>query len=112
MKRLHALVFALALILPAAGVTAGDHDSLEQLVVESADTPQEHEALARYYGDKAEHMRKMAENHRAMGQAYGGTKITQRKRMQDHCSALVADFEKAAGDFEALAKEHAEAAKP
>jgi hypothetical protein len=112
MKRLHVLVFALALIVPAAVVTGGDHGSLEQLVVESADTPQEHEALARYYADKATHMREMAQRHRDMGEAYGGTKITQRQRMQDHCNALAADFEKAAGDFDALAKEHEAAAKP
>jgi len=112
MKRVHALVFALALVLPAAVVTAGDQGSLEQLVVESADTPQEHEALSRYYAGKAEHMRQMAEMHRSMGATYGGTKITQRQRMQEHCNALAADFDKTAADFEALAKEHAEAAKP
>lgn len=118
MRILQSLVLALTLLLSgAAAVDAqaaqhGAHGSLEQLVVESADTPKQHEALASYYRGKAEHMRSMAEEHRSMGKAYGANKMVQRDRMRQHCNDLAANFDKAAEEFDAMATGHETAAKP
>lgn len=109
--------FLLSLALLAAGPTLGaaqtnppEYGLLEELLVDMADTPREHAALARYYRGKAEQMRTVADEHRSMSKAYGGLKMTQRQRMQSHCSDLATSFDRAAEEYEALAKEHEDAA--
>lgn len=117
MRMIQSLLFALTLLL--SGTAAVDalaqdsgHGSLEQLVVESAESPKQHEALASFYSGKAKEMRESAAEHRSMGNAYSANKMVQRDRMRKHCSDLAANFDKAADDFEAMAKVHEEAAKP
>lgn len=48
----------------------GEHTFSEELVVESADTPKQHEALAGYDRGKSAHMRLMAAEHRSVVKAY------------------------------------------
>ena len=115
MRSLHAAPVALALVFVATGAVEaqmphGQHGSLEQIVV-GVDTPQAHEALASYYRGKAEEMRQMAAGHRSMSKAYSGTKLAQRQQMQQHCEDLATTADKAAADYDALAKEEAAAAK-
>lgn len=107
-------VLTLALLATAAvsahaqmrhGAGQGQAD-LERLVVESADTPDEHQALAGYYQGKAEHMRDMAGRHQSMGKAYAATKMMERERMKRHCEEAAASFEKAATEFDAMAQAH------
>lgn len=115
MKTSIALLLGLPLLVAAPGAASAEvhegHTSLEQLVVESAETPQEHEALARYYQEKAERMRRLSAEHRSMGAAYGAGKMRQRERMKEHCSELAEDFEEAAEEYEAMAKTHREVAE-
>ena len=73
------IVLALALWLTGPGLAraqapSGDAAELEQVLIEFADTPAEHQALADYYRGKAGKMRGIAEQHRSMGKRYGGTK--------------------------------------
>lgn len=117
MKSLTALTLSFGLLVAAAAPAGadmheGDHASLEQMVIQMAETPEQHRALADYYREKAEQMRGKAAEHRSMGKTYTGTKLTQRQRMRKHCNDLASSFENAAGGYEALAKEHAEAARP
>jgi len=117
MHRLDFLVLAAALsVLPAIAATAqmqpgrAHQASLEQVLVESADSPAEHRALANYYRERAEQMRSMAEHHEVMAKTYHG-KIPQRRKMEKHCSELVALYGKMEAEYLALAKDHDEAAK-
>lgn len=83
------------------------HASLEAVVVEMADTPEEHRALAAYYQDKATAAKARAEHHRSMAKHYVATKMRERQRMQAHCIALAEADEKAAAEYEKLAEAHA-----
>ncbi len=113
MRRLipFALVFALV-ALPFVGRDArADGGMLEQVLVESATTPAQHAALARYYKDKGAAAAKEAERHTAMGKAYGGAKVSEVARMREHCEKLASLYGEQAKQFELLAKEHEAMAK-
>jgi len=106
---------ATAAILIAAPLSAragaGD-DALVSLLVDSANTPQEHQALAQYYREKAQESHALAERHRSMANHYGGGNVATRKAGKEHCERLVALNEDLAAQYEGLAKLHeAEAAK-
>ena len=75
-----------------------------------APPPADRRALATYYRERAEQMRSMAEHHEMMAKTYHG-KIPQRRKMEKHCSELVALYGKMEAEYLALAKEHDEAAK-
>ena len=111
--RIHALVLSLALgALPAAALAEDmSSPSLEQVLIESAGTPKEHQALANYYSGKAAEARKQAEYHRAMGKAYGGVKGSQIAMMKDHCEKLATLSDEQAKEFDMMAEMHAAAAK-
>ena len=49
--------------------------SLERLVVEMADSPAEHAAVAKHFRAKAEDARGEASKHESMGRVYGGGKL-------------------------------------
>jgi hypothetical protein len=103
-----------ALVLSPGWARAGEEaPSLEQLVVETADTREEHAALARYYHGKADHARAEASRHQSMGRAYVGGKSTQGRQFQNHCRKLSEELEAMAREYEAMAKLHeAEAKQP
>ena len=78
MNRLISFVIAIVLWAgPLASAARADDGRLERLIVESADTPQEHAALASYYDGKAADARRLANHHRSMGKAYGGVKLAE-----------------------------------
>lgn len=113
MSRIHALVLVLALGV-APGVAVADDPSshsLEQVLIESASTPKEHQALANYYAGQAAAARKDAEYHRAMGKAYSGGKITQLAMMKDHCEKLAVLSDDEAKEFDMMASMHRDMAK-
>ncbi len=112
MRRL--VPFALALALAGTPFLAGSaraDGELEQVLVESATTPAQHTALAKYYQDKGAAAAKEAERHRAMGKAYSGAKMTEVSRMREHCEKLAALYDDQAKQFDMLAKEHQALAK-
>lgn len=116
MSRIHALALSLTLgfgfglaMLPT--VALAEDASLEQVLIESASTPKQHQALATYYAGKAAAARKDAEYHRAMGKAYGGAKASQIAMMKDHCEKLAALADDQAKEFDAMASMHRDMAK-
>lgn len=112
MKRLVFLATAIALLVgPFAPLAASADASLEQVLIESASTPQQHEALANYYAGEAAEARKSAEYHRAMGKSYSGGKITQLATMRDHCEKLATLYDARAKEFDAMASMHRDMAK-
>ena len=111
MSRIHGLVLALALsVLPTIAL-ADDSSSLEQVLIESASTPKDHQALAKYYAGKAAEARKEAESHRAMGKTYSGVKGSQLTAMKDHCEKLATLADEQAKEFDTMAAAHEAAAK-
>lgn len=87
------------------------HESVEALLVEFANTPAEHQALASYYRGKADAARAESVTHRAMAKHYTGGKLLQREAMKGHCEALATKFEEVAADYEDLAAGHESEAK-
>jgi hypothetical protein len=111
MRRMIAFAAAVALFAGPLAPAAFADDSLEQVLVESASTPKDHAALARYYEGKAAHARKEAESHRAMGKTYSGAKPPQVAAMKEHCDKLAAAAESEAKEYDALAAAHKDMAK-
>ncbi len=113
MKKLTAIALAVSLLssVSFAPLAAAHDGDLERVLIESATTPQQHAALAHYYEGKAAAARKEAEEHRAMGKAYGGAKATQVGAMKEHCDKLAASYEAQAKEFDAMASVHKGMAK-
>lgn len=103
MTFLPALLGAL-LALPAIGF-AQDHD-VEQLVIEMANTPDEHRAVAQHYRAKAEEARKQARQHEGMGRIYATQRSAQPQVGRQHCEKLAQNYESIAAEYEELAKFH------
>lgn len=104
------LVSTIAFSGAAALAQPADH-GLEEVLIESASTPAQHQALAKHFKAKAEAARKEAENHRAMAKTYTGTKLTMREAMTKHCADLAASYDAQAKAYDAMAAAHEEAAK-
>ena len=102
-----ALAVGLALLSGfAAPVWAADPDSVEELVVEMANTPAEHAAVARYFRAKAEDARGEMRMHQGMARSYGGGKLGTRIQLKAHCDKLAEQYGAAAAEYEELAKLH------
>ncbi len=106
-----ALLLGTLALSPGLALAEDAPPSLEQLVVEMADTPADHAALAKYYRGRAAEARAAATRHDGMGRAYGGGKLMQRMQGQEHCKRLSAENTTIAQEYEALAKLHEEEAK-
>jgi hypothetical protein len=100
-----------ALSLPAI-VTAGDaaSKSLEAMAAEAAKTPEQHQALAAYYREKAESARKEANLHEGMALSYGKT-AAGGGAMAQHCNNIMKAAKEQATEYEALAEVHEAEAK-
>jgi hypothetical protein len=112
------LAASLVLVGPRA-VLALDAADLPN-AIENAKTPVDHEAIAAYYDAEAKAARTAAEQHRKMAAAYGkhpvpagakGTRSAIYKTMPKHCDQLVASYDAAAKEAEALAAAHREEAR-
>jgi len=104
-KRIVASLMFGALALAPAVVRADDRaPSLEELVVQMADTPAQHAALASYFRGKADEARNQARIHESMGRSMGAGKAAQQQQMKSHCQALSARYTAVAEEYEALAK--------
>jgi hypothetical protein len=102
---LAALVAALGLGgAPAAAADADEH-SLVEVLVQSADTPEEHRALADHFRKRAGTLRTAAERHRSMGNHYGGNEAM-RRAAKRHCDEMAKLDEQMAGQYDELAKLH------
>lgn len=115
MRRTIALMAAggLLTLAPAgawAQTPATTTQHLENLMVDNADTPEEHQALARYYRMKAADAKSLAQEHREMAKRYRG-KPGQRMQMNKHCDRIADLNEEIAAQYEELAKGEDAAAK-
>ena len=114
MRRI-AMIAALAALIAAVPATwasaqGASADRLEELVVDSADSPADHKALAGYYRAKAEDARAEAAHHEAMGHRYHGkgkgSQTGKSRQMKQHCDNLVKLNNDAAAEYDGLAKAH------
>jgi hypothetical protein len=103
MTALRILALLALLLVPQMGLAQDTGEtSLEAALIESADTPAGHQALAQHYRDAAERAKSKSRMHEVMAQRYAG-KTTARGRMAEHCRSLADSYEKQAADYTALA---------
>lgn len=106
---LAATMFVLA---PGSTQAEGDSDALEPLVIEMADTPKVHTALARHYDAEAQEARAEERRHQRMAESYSRRKVSLRWiEERRHCERLSQKYADIAEEYEALAKLHEEEAK-
>jgi len=113
MSKVGVLALCLGLnLLPAFALAAdvSDH-GLEQLLIESASTPQQHAALANHFRAKAAEAREEAAWHRKMASMYGAGKLVTAQAQREHCEKLAAVNESAAQEYDKLAEGHDAQAK-
>ena len=104
------MVVALAPAWAQAQTPSTTSQHLEHLMVDNADTPAEHQALARYYRMKASDAKSMADEHRAMAKGYNG-KPGQVRNMKKHCDKIAELNDQLAAQYESLAAGEDAAAK-
>jgi hypothetical protein len=105
-----AMILLTALLATPAVSPAQQHD-IEHLVIEMANTPQEHRSVAGHYRMKAQEMRDEARRHEQMGRLYANSRSATPQRGRQHCESLAENFERIAADYEELAKLHDELAE-
>jgi hypothetical protein len=96
---------------PIAGIAWADDSALEQLMVETATTPAQHKALAKYYHSKAAEAKAEADNHRSMLKSYSGVSVPMGKQQAEHCNKLASLSDSQAAEYEKLAASHEAQAK-
>jgi hypothetical protein len=111
MRRAIAIMSAGALlVLSAAGAWAEAPATLTTEMIENANTPAEHQAVARYYREKAAEAKDVAAKHTAMGKSTFAGKPNFRDMMKKHCERITKLNEELAAQYEELAKEQDAAA--
>lgn len=86
----------------AQAAAAGD-SGLLQILVDSAKTPAEHQALARYFQAQAADAKALAERHQKMAKSYSG-KPGELRNMNKHCDQIAKLNLDLAAQYEAMAK--------
>jgi len=111
MFRTVALGFAIA-VAPMAGIAGADDRGLEQILAETATTPAQHQALAKYYRAKAADAKAEAESHRTMAKNYSaGTSMPLARQRAEHCEKIAKLADGQAAEYEKLAASHETQAK-
>jgi hypothetical protein len=98
-------------VAPIASFAQSGDASLVEVLIESASTPAQHQALANYYRSKEAAAKKEAELHRAMGKTYSGEKAIISAAQMEHCSKLASLDDSMAAEYEQMAAAHETAAK-
>lgn len=106
-----AALAALLLVTPGLATADDGEHSLEQLVVEMAESPSQHAALAAHYRSKAEAARSEGQRHERMGKSYMRGKATERSAMRQHCRDIAKQQKSLAAEYDALAKLHEDESK-
>lgn len=73
------------------------------VLIETADTPEDHLKIAEYYEEQEVMMEKKATLHESMAKAYQGGKMG---GMATHCDKLAADSKASAEQYREMAAEH------
>ncbi len=112
MSLFRTLMIGLAFVLaPIAGSASADDSGLEQILAETATTPAQHQALAKYYRAKAADAKAEAETHRSMMKSYSGVRMSDAKARAEHCNKLASLGDQEAAEYEKLAASHEAQAK-
>jgi hypothetical protein len=93
------LVFSLNREIP----TSAQEEVDITVLIETADTPEDHLKIAEYYEEQAVMMEKKATLHEAMAKAYQGGKMA---GMSTHCENLAKDSTATAEQYRTMAAEH------
>jgi hypothetical protein len=96
---------------PIANIAWADDSALEAILAETATTPAQHKALAKYYHAKAADAKAQAETHRLMVKSYSGVRMSDAKAMSEHCNKLASLGDQQAAEYEKLAAAHEAQAK-
>jgi hypothetical protein len=103
-----------AISLPAKSASAAENVDILQML-QTAKTPADHEAIAKYYDAQAAEAKRNAELHRKMASSYtgGSTPIGKgaKASLPQHCLALAKDFDTEAAHYAAMAEMQRELAK-
>ncbi|MFO0687890.1 MAG: hypothetical protein U0900_04240 [Myxococcota bacterium] len=114
MRRLLTTVIAgILLAVPASADTTPEMQALETLISESAETPSEHAALARYYRSRAELARSNADQQDRMSRSilYVAGNAAHQRFQKAHRTELASQLREQAYAFEARAAAHETAAR-
>lgn len=98
--------FTLALLvfsLNRQTLTSAQEEVDITVLIETADTPEDHLKIAEYYEEQAVMMEKKATLHAAMAKAYQGGKMA---GMTTHCDKLAKDSTASAEQYRDMAAEH------
>lgn len=106
--RLWVLVSVLLAPLSAAWAAGG---GVDLALIESATTPEQHQALARQFRERASDAKKEAETQRSRAKAYNTTKRADKVPMAALCQQLATEYEEIAVVYEGLASGEDAAAK-
>ena len=101
----------LGAFLAAPAISQPQQHDIEHLVVEMANTPEEHKGVAEHYRLKAQEARDEAQRHQQMGQVYAARRSSTPQQGRQHCEAIAKDFQAIATEYDALAKLHDELSK-
>jgi hypothetical protein len=110
MKRITIGMTLLGAFLAAPSFAQAQRHDIEHLVVEMADTAQEHQGVAEHYRMRAQEAREEAARHQEMGRIYTRRRSST-PQLAQHCENLARKYNEIATDYDALAKEHDELAK-
>ena len=110
MKNLHLILTAVVLtilIVPfMSGISTNAAEEVDIMVlIESAETPEDHIKIAEYYEAQATQMEKMSSWHETMGKTYE-RRSKPMSGMAIHCSMLSKESKESAEQYRAMAKEH------
>ena len=109
-----AILVLAALSLPGKFASAAEEMDIMHMI-QTAKTPADHEAIAKYYDEQAAQAKKSAEMHRKMASTYtgGGTPSGKgtKASFPQHCTALAKEFDEEAAHYAAMAEMQRELAK-
>lgn len=97
------MVTVLVLSLNRQTLTNAQEEVDITVLIETADTPEDHLKIAEYYEEQAVMMEKKATLHASMAKAYQGGKMT---GMTTHCEKLAKDSTASAEQYREMAAEH------
>ena len=103
MRALPLLLLAALLLLPVSAARAKGH-APDAAQIEAARSPEQHEALADQFQERATEAKQLAEDSRAMSKAYAKTDATDRMVKAAHCQQLATEYEELAREYQALAE--------
>lgn len=98
--------FTLALLIFSLNrqtLTSAQEEVDITVLIETADTPEDHLKIAEYYEEQAVMMEKKATLHASMAKAYQGGKMS---GMTTHCDKLAKDSTASAEQYRDMAAEH------